>query len=44
VATLHQWSHGRIGPPALKVGRHLRYRPADVRRWLDEVCASDDWS
>ncbi len=34
VGTLYQWRHRRIGPPAAKVGRHLRYDPAAVRSWL----------
>ncbi len=34
VATLYQWRHHRAGPPAYKVGRHLRYDPAEVRTWL----------
>ncbi|MEV4275861.1 helix-turn-helix domain-containing protein [Actinoplanes xinjiangensis] len=33
-ATLYQWRHRRVGPPAFKVGRHLRYDPAAVRAWL----------
>ena len=33
--TVYQWNHRRVGPPAIKVGRHLRYRAADVERWLD---------
>jgi predicted DNA-binding transcriptional regulator AlpA len=33
-ATLYQWRHQRVGPPAFKVGRHLRYDPAAVRSWL----------
>ena len=33
-ATLYQWRHHRVGPPAFKVGRHLRYDPAAVRSWL----------
>jgi excisionase family DNA binding protein len=35
VNTLYQWRHRGIGPKALKVGRHLRYRWADVEEWLD---------
>ncbi|MBC8094155.1 MAG: helix-turn-helix domain-containing protein [Pseudonocardia sp.] len=35
VATLYQWRHRSLGPRAYKVGRHLRYDPADVRQWLD---------
>jgi hypothetical protein len=34
VPTLYQWRHRRLGPRAFKVGRHLRYDPADVRVWL----------
>lgn len=36
VGTLYQWRHRRIGPRSFKVGRHLRYDPADVRSWLAE--------
>jgi len=34
IETLYQWRHRRTGPPAAKVGRHLRYDPAAVRAWL----------
>lgn len=40
VATLYQWRHRRIGPRASRVGRHLRYDPADIRAWLVERQAS----
>jgi predicted DNA-binding transcriptional regulator AlpA len=33
VHSLYKWRVGGIGPPAMKIGRHLRYDPADVRRW-----------
>ncbi|MFI7210558.1 helix-turn-helix domain-containing protein [Micromonospora maritima] len=39
VGTLYQWRHRRTGPRASKVGRHLRYNPADVRAWLAEQAA-----
>lgn len=39
VATLYQWRYRRTGPRAAKVGRHLRYDPADVRAWLDRQAA-----
>ncbi|GIJ22382.1 helix-turn-helix transcriptional regulator [Micromonospora lutea] len=39
VGTLYQWRHRRIGPRASRVGRHLRYHPADVRAWLDQKAA-----
>jgi excisionase family DNA binding protein len=36
VATLYAWRYRQTGPPSLRVGRHLRYRRADVIRWLDK--------
>jgi predicted DNA-binding transcriptional regulator AlpA len=38
VPTLHQWRYLGTGPDAFKVGRHLRYDPATVRRWLVDEC------
>ena len=42
VTTLHQWRYVREGPPTFKVGRHLRYDPDAVRRWLVEQCCPPD--
>ncbi|GAA2509979.1 helix-turn-helix domain-containing protein [Pilimelia columellifera] len=39
VGTLYQWRYHRTGPRAFKVGRHLRYDPADVQTWLHEQAA-----
>ncbi|MCF4122182.1 helix-turn-helix domain-containing protein [Antribacter sp. KLBMP9083] len=37
VRTLYgQRSAGRPTPPGVKIGRHLRYRLADVEAWIDE--------
>lgn len=36
VATLYAWRHKHVGPPALRVGRHLRYRIADIHTWLGQ--------
>jgi excisionase family DNA binding protein len=36
VQTLYQWRKRKYGPPAARVGRHLRYDPADVRAWFTE--------
>nr|WP_179756930.1 helix-turn-helix domain-containing protein [Kineococcus aurantiacus] len=36
VTTLYQWRHRGDGPPAARVGRYLRYRETDVRRWLEQ--------
>jgi predicted DNA-binding transcriptional regulator AlpA len=38
IYTLWHWSHMGTGPRVFKVGRHLRYDPDDVRRWLVEEC------
>ena len=38
VATLHQWRYLGTGPDAFRVGKHLRYDPNAVRRWLVERC------
>jgi excisionase family DNA binding protein len=34
VETLRYWRKRRTGPPAARVGKHLRYDPADVRAWF----------
>jgi predicted DNA-binding transcriptional regulator AlpA len=39
VNTLYQWRHHGVGPRAYRVGRHLRYDPAEIRRWLAEGAA-----
>jgi predicted DNA-binding transcriptional regulator AlpA len=36
VATLYQWRYKGIGPKSRRVGRHLRYKPEDVRTWVEE--------
>ncbi len=35
-ATLVKWRYQGTGPTYIKVGRHVRYRRADLDRWLDE--------
>nr|WP_236718606.1 helix-turn-helix domain-containing protein [Actinoplanes sp. TFC3] len=37
--TLYQWRHRRKGPPAAKIGKHLRYDPAAVRAWVTDQAA-----
>jgi excisionase family DNA binding protein len=34
VQTIYQWRKRKYGPPAAKIGKHLRYDPADVRAWF----------
>lgn len=36
LGTLYNWRSRGIGPRAIKVGRHLRFREADVAEWLQE--------
>lgn len=35
VTTLYTWRYKGTGPRAFKVGKHLRYRLADVIAWLE---------
>ncbi|CCH28568.1 helix-turn-helix domain-containing protein [Actinosynnema sp. NPDC047251] len=35
VHTLYGWRTKRYGPPARRVGKHLRYLPAEVRAWVE---------
>ncbi|OZB80503.1 MAG: hypothetical protein B7X41_17820 [Microbacterium sp. 14-71-5] len=37
VKTIYYWRtlHPEYGPPAIKVGKYLRWRPADVEAWID---------
>jgi hypothetical protein len=32
--TVYQWRKKRIGPPGFRIGKHLRYDPADVRAYV----------
>lgn len=34
VETLYTWRKRKYGPPAARVGRHLRYDQAEVRAWV----------
>ncbi|MFI6324643.1 helix-turn-helix domain-containing protein [Nonomuraea sp. NPDC050556] len=34
--TLVQWRWRGVGPRYIKVGRHIRYRWADIEKWLDQ--------
>lgn len=36
VQTLYAWRAKGKGPRGSKVGRHVRYRWADVEKWLDQ--------
>ncbi|MFF0623594.1 helix-turn-helix transcriptional regulator [Streptomyces sp. NPDC004296] len=42
IETVYAWRRKRTGPPAIRIGKHLRYDPADVRDWIDQQAAQDD--
>lgn len=35
VNTLYGWRSRSLGPPASRLGRHLRYAPEHVRAWVE---------
>jgi excisionase family DNA binding protein len=35
VKTIYVWRGKGYGPPARRMGKHLRYRPADVVAWAE---------
>lgn len=37
VTTLYKWRSQRCGPPARRVGKHLRYRKVDVVVWVEQL-------
>lgn len=37
VRTLYAWRYRGYGPPADRIGKHLRYRRKRVRRWLESL-------
>ncbi|WP_030717405.1 helix-turn-helix domain-containing protein [Streptomyces sp. NRRL F-2580] len=41
VETVYQWRKKRTGPPGFRVGKHLRYDPADVHAWIAEQKQAD---
>ncbi|WP_087930348.1 helix-turn-helix transcriptional regulator [Streptomyces albireticuli] len=39
--TVYQWRRKRTGPPGFRVGKHIRYDPTDVQRYIAERKAAD---
>ncbi len=37
VGTLYQWRSKGYGPAGRRMGRYVRYRPEDVRSWVDQL-------
>jgi excisionase family DNA binding protein len=36
VRTIYRWRWTGDGPRGFRIGRHVRYRVADIERWLEE--------
>jgi excisionase family DNA binding protein len=36
IATLYAWRYHGKGPPALRIGRHLRYPAEELRQWIGD--------
>lgn len=41
LSTLYSWRYHDNGPPGLRVGKHLRYRWADVQAWVQDQIKAD---
>ncbi len=39
VATVYQWNSRSLGPRRYRLGKHVRYRRADVDAWIDQQAA-----
>lgn len=37
VGTIYQWRVRSEGPPAMRLGKHLRFDPESVARWAHEL-------
>ncbi|MBP8534285.1 helix-turn-helix domain-containing protein [Streptomyces sp. MK37H] len=40
--TVYQWRKKRTGPPGFRIGKHLRYDPADVQHYVRECKAAPE--
>jgi excisionase family DNA binding protein len=41
VSTVYAWRYKQEGPPGARLGKHVRYRRADVDQWIAERSASE---
>ncbi|TXL86893.1 helix-turn-helix domain-containing protein [Streptomyces sp. IB2014 016-6] len=39
--TVYQWRKKRTGPPAFRVGKHLRYDPDTVHAWTNNLMTAE---
>jgi excisionase family DNA binding protein len=35
VQTVYSWNSQGVGPRYIKVGKHCRFRPAEIQKWLE---------
>ncbi|MEU6514099.1 helix-turn-helix domain-containing protein [Streptomyces sp. NPDC046978] len=42
IETVYQWRKKRTGPPGFRIGRHLRYDPADIRAYVTQRKGADE--
>lgn len=43
IATVYQWRTKNYGPAGIRIGRHVRYKLADVERWeRDQFVSTGD--
>lgn len=42
VRTLDDWAYRGEGPPFVRIGRHRRYAPDELERWLASLRRSGD--
>jgi predicted DNA-binding transcriptional regulator AlpA len=40
MTTMRYWRKRREGPPSFRVGKFVKYRPADVRAFIEELKAA----
>ncbi|HET6358494.1 helix-turn-helix domain-containing protein [Streptomyces sp.] len=41
IETVYQWRRKRTGPPGFRVGKHLRYDPDALHRWIKSLTESE---
>ena len=44
VRTIYQWRYTKYGPRGRRVGRYLRYDPAEVRAWFEGLAEPGEGS
>lgn len=34
ISTIYRWRYEGVGPPSYRVGRHVKFSPAEIEEWL----------